>query len=93
MPVACSRACADLGFDAFASGACGHRARSFDGLEEFRQHLGGRLTITMLRGVGEALNVHEVDKRRMIEAIERVRGFVQSRGFSAAQHERQHGCA
>ena len=31
------------------------------GLEEFRQHLGGRLTITMLRGVGDPIDVHEID--------------------------------
>src|SRR5690606_16201143 len=32
-----------------------------DGLEEFREHLGGRLTITLLRSVGEPLDVHEMD--------------------------------
>lgn len=31
------------------------------GLEEFRQHLGGRLTVTMLRNVGDNINVHEID--------------------------------
>lgn len=41
----------------------------FDGLEEFRQHLGGRLTLTMLRGVGNSINVHEVDRMAMLEAI------------------------
>lgn len=41
----------------------------FDGLEEFRQHLGGRLTLTMLRGVGSAVSVHEVDNLAMAQAI------------------------
>ena len=41
----------------------------FDGLEEFRQHLGGRLTLTMLRGVGNSINVHEIDRMAMSEAI------------------------
>lgn len=45
----------------------------FAGLEEFRQHLGGRLTITMLRNVGEPVNVHQIDERLMREAISRVR--------------------
>ena len=45
----------------------------FTGLEEFRQHLGGRLTLTMLRGVGDPLEVHEVDRAAMLEAIARVR--------------------
>lgn len=44
----------------------------FGGLEEFRQHLGGRLTLTMLEGVGRPIDVHEVDRPRMVEAIERV---------------------
>jgi 3-dehydroquinate synthase len=45
----------------------------FAGLEEFRQHLGGRLTLTMLPRVGAKIDVHEIDKSRMLEAIERVR--------------------
>jgi len=44
----------------------------FDGLEEFRQHLGGRLTLTMLRGIGRPLNVHEVDRDLMRRAIDTV---------------------
>ncbi len=44
----------------------------FAGLEEFRQHLGGRLTLTMLRGVGDPIEVHEVDRVAMTEAIRRV---------------------
>ena len=44
----------------------------FAGLEEFRQHLGGRLTLTMLRGVGDPIEVHEIDRDAMRRAIERV---------------------
>lgn len=44
----------------------------FAGLEEFRQHLGGRLTLTMLRGIGDPIEVHEVDATAMGEAIRRV---------------------
>ncbi|MFK8114297.1 MAG: 3-dehydroquinate synthase [Rubripirellula sp.] len=46
--------------------------RLMQGLEEFRQHLGGRLTITMLRGVGDPINVHEIDASVMRQAIERL---------------------
>lgn len=42
----------------------------FQGLEEFRQHLGGRLTVTMLEGVGRPIDVHEIDRGRMVQAIE-----------------------
>ncbi len=47
----------------------------FDGLEEFRQHLGGRLTVTMLRAVGQSVNVHSIDQVAMKESIEMVREF------------------
>lgn len=39
------------------------------GLEEFRQHLGGRLTLTLLRAVGEPVDVHMVDVTAMRQAI------------------------
>ncbi|MEO1235258.1 MAG: 3-dehydroquinate synthase [Planctomycetota bacterium] len=32
-----------------------------DGLDEFRQHLGGRLTVTTIRGVGDPIDLHEID--------------------------------
>lgn len=44
----------------------------FEGLEEFRQHLGGRLTLTMLRGIGDPIEVHEVDRDAMARAIREV---------------------
>ncbi len=36
-------------------------ASLLDGLEEFREHLGGRLTITLLKKIGEPVDVHEMD--------------------------------
>jgi 3-dehydroquinate synthase len=39
------------------------------GLEEFREHLGGRLTILLLAGIGEPVEVHEIDHGAMIESI------------------------
>ena len=47
----------------------------FAGLEEFRQHLGGRLTITMLEAVGTPIDVHEIDESSMRRAIEIVANF------------------
>jgi 3-dehydroquinate synthase len=43
------------------------------GLEEFRQHLGGRLTVTMLRGVAQPIDVHTIDDAAMREACRRLR--------------------
>lgn len=48
------------------------RDQLFRGLEEFRQHLGGRLTLTMLRAVGDSFEVHEVDEAAMHAAIDQV---------------------
>jgi 3-dehydroquinate synthase len=39
------------------------------GLEEFREHLGGRLTVTMLRGIGDAIDVHAIDGALLRDAI------------------------
>ncbi|MGI9472184.1 MAG: 3-dehydroquinate synthase [Rubripirellula sp.] len=47
--------------------------RLMKGLEEFRQHLGGRLTITMLREVGDPINVHEIDRVAMTASINQLR--------------------
>jgi 3-dehydroquinate synthase len=40
-----------------------------DGLREFREHLGGELTITLLSGIGTAVEVHEIDEALMLRAI------------------------
>lgn len=48
----------------------------FEGLEEFRQHLGGRLTLTMLPEIGRKIDVHEVDRPEMLKAIEYVAEFM-----------------
>ena len=48
------------------------RESLWEGMEEFRQHLGGRLTLTMLRDVGDPIDVHEVDRPAMNHAIDQV---------------------
>ena len=50
------------------------------GLEEFRQHLGGRLTITMLKAVGKPIDVHEIDSDAMRASVEQLRDL--TRGHS-----------
>jgi 3-dehydroquinate synthase len=42
------------------------------GLEEFREHLGGRLAITLLTGIGAPVEVDEIDTTLVREAIERL---------------------
>ena len=50
----------------------------FAGLEEFRQHLGGRLTLTMIPQIGRSFEVHEIDRARMRKAAERLRQYAAS---------------
>jgi 3-dehydroquinate synthase len=45
------------------------RLHVLEGLEEFREHLGGRLTITMLHAIGTGFETHEIDQGIMGEAI------------------------
>lgn len=39
------------------------------GLSDFREHLGGELTVTLLRGIGQPVDVHDMDHRRIARAI------------------------
>lgn len=39
------------------------------GLEEFREHLGGELTITLLRGLGQGEEVHHMDTDEILHAM------------------------
>ncbi len=39
------------------------------GLEEFREHLGGALTITLLKSIGQGFEVHAMDEGKVAEAI------------------------
>jgi 3-dehydroquinate synthase len=40
-----------------------------EGLEEFREHLGGELAITLLKDIGQGFEVHEINLPKMIESI------------------------
>jgi 3-dehydroquinate synthase len=44
-----------------------------DGLAEFREHLGGELTVTLLAGIGHGVEVHEMDETLVGRAIEQLR--------------------
>ncbi len=40
-----------------------------EGLQEFREHLGGELTITLLNSIGRKFEIHEMNTDHIIEAI------------------------
>ena len=39
------------------------------GLEEFREHLGGELTITLLRDIGTGEEVHHMEADEILQAM------------------------
>lgn len=49
------------------------------GLNEFREHLGGQLTIMLLYGIGSGVEVHEMDTSRIVESIEILRDLQPAR--------------
>ena len=66
-----------LGFELFSPvkqirSATG-RQDMLDGLEEFREHLGGRLTIPMIRAPGVRLEIHEMDGAVVKAAFDELR--------------------
>jgi 3-dehydroquinate synthase len=76
----------ELGFD-LNPPVASDSAALFAGLEEFRQHLGGRLTLTMLEAVGKPIDVHEVDHGRMRQAIDEVAQFAAAHGQMASSRD------
>jgi len=48
------------------------------GLDEFREHLGGRLTIMLLRAIGVPFDAHEIDKGVMLGSVEVLRSFAET---------------
>ena len=39
------------------------------GLEEFREHLGGRFNITMLRSIGDSVELHQMDHKIVAASV------------------------
>ncbi len=62
-----------LGFSIFASRLLAKDSRGeyqiLAGLEEFREHLGGELTITLLKEIGRGFEVHEMQPDKIIASI------------------------
>ncbi|MCU0352426.1 MAG: 3-dehydroquinate synthase [Cytophagales bacterium] len=61
-----------LGFDLYApelSVRTNGQLTVVQGLHEFREHLGGRLTIMLLEHIGKGVEVHEMDERLVEESI------------------------
>jgi 3-dehydroquinate synthase len=44
-----------------------------EGLEEFREHLGGQLTVTLVPKIGEKIEVHEMNRVKILNAVVELR--------------------
>ena len=60
-----------------ATPGSGGRPAVLAGLEEFREHLGGRLTIMLLERIGSGFEVHELDEAVLLEASDLLRRRVE----------------
>ena len=61
--------------------------RVLDGLQEFREHLGGRLTIMLLMGIGKPVEVHNMDRKKLLKSIKWLEDR-QERSQTASIHSR-----
>jgi 3-dehydroquinate synthase len=75
-----------LGFELFANELLHEDSAGelvvLKGLEEFREHLGGQLTITLLQGVGRGFEVHEMDSTVVLTAIRELHSRHQQRALT-----------
>ena len=56
------------------------RRRVLGGLDEFREHLGGRLTVLLLEDVGKGIDVHQFNETLLGDCINELRTRWESRG-------------
>ena len=63
-----------IGFDTYHSGLLAEGRSGepviLEGLEEFREHLGGELTVTLVPDVGHKIEVHEMDRQLILAAMD-----------------------
>lgn len=66
-----------IGFDTYHPGLLSEGKSGdpaiLEGLEEFREHLGGELTVTLVPKIGQKLEVHEMDRDLILAAMEDLR--------------------
>jgi 3-dehydroquinate synthase len=63
------------------------RPSVLNGLDEFREHLGGRLTIMLLRSIGQPFDVHEIRNDIMMRSIEILRELDRAGRPAEDRHE------
>jgi 3-dehydroquinate synthase len=67
-----------LGFQLYVpelAATSGNTYKVLEGLNEFREHLGGQLTIMLLKSIGKGVEVHEMDEKLILAAIKKLEEF------------------
>lgn len=70
-----------LGFALYAPELAAHLSDAahpqslLHGLQEFREHLGGKLTIMLLDEIGRGVEVHEMDDQLVVAAVQRLQQY------------------
>ena len=76
-----------LGFDLYANELLNVDSKGdfliLKGLEEFREHLGGQLTITLLSAIGKGCEVHEMNEATVFDSIRELQTRQQERVLSS----------
>jgi 3-dehydroquinate synthase len=64
-----------------------HAACVLRGLDEFREHLGGELTIMLLRAIGEPFDAHEIQRDLVIRSVNILKALQDERPLAEEPHE------
>ena len=64
-----------------------HPACVLRGLDEFREHLGGQLTVMLLRGIGEPFDAHEINRELVARSVEILKGLQEAQPLAEESHE------
>lgn len=69
-----------LGFELFHQGLLDPAL--LDGLDEFREHLGGQLTVMLLEKIGRGVEVHSIDPELVLRSVKLLQGFQTSQSLA-----------
>jgi 3-dehydroquinate synthase len=64
-----------------------HAASVLRGLDEFREHLGGQLTVMLLKGIGMPFDAHEIDRDLVVRSIDLLKTLQDARPLREDSHE------
>ncbi len=83
-----------LGFEIYANELCivdsAGELMLLRGLAEFRTHLGGELTVTLLGGIGQGFETHQMDEDLIVDAIQELQRRQHERALAhSAQLDRR----